>query len=544
MSASIKFSLQKISRLFFITFVLLAHTILLTVIYKWFPFRGNDLLTNLAQPTFFINSIKAGIFPAINPYLGYGLPLWLDPLNMVWNPLVFSALHVLNTHTAIVTMYMIVLWTSGCAMYVVARKAECRTIFAIPIALNYMSTGYLCGAIYTGHLEKILVWPVMPLVLLIIFKLSGYHLTDYSRQGFMSKTLLLALLITYVISSSSYYALLGIFLVIAINILITWRMGIIWAVLIACILSAPKLITNIIGMALIPRNYSPAVGAPNIVQLIESLFTYKYSYILSGQHLGWWEYSGGIGIIYLAVLFVALVYGIKHRQKPKNLPDIRQPRIGLNLITLITWLCIACTIVVFHYFPQYAELFSKLRIPTRLYIVLIPLTYILGVRVFLSIQFSKWAILIVIILYLNIASQYVNIIEKNKDNFLNFVDIQAQADVLDVIDRMKPGARIITDSYFGHQLATFESINRKQILINPPYAFYIGSNPWEEFVLIRDKNRNHYSGQIPDFFVLPKAQSKMQLPPIVFNSELVYSNSKYSVFAYTGLNTNHYSNEK
>lgn len=502
------------------------------------------MLTNLAQPTFFVNSIKMGVFPASNPYLGYGLPLWLDPLNMVWNPLVFSTLYLLNAHTAIVAMYMIVLWTSGCTMYIVARKAECRTSLAMPIALNYMSTGYLGGAIYAGHLEKILVWPVMPIILFTIFKLANYRLLDQNKYGFTANTAILAILISYVIFSSSYYALIGIFMVIAINILITRRGGIIWSVLAACTISAPKLITNIIGMSYIQRNYSLAQGAPSITQLIESLFTFKYNYALGGQNLGWWEYSGGIGLIYLAIFIALLAYSIKRKTDPKHQLGIYQPKASLNVVFLVTWLSIACIVVMFHYLPQYAGLFSKLRMPTRLYIVLIPLSYVWSAHLFLPRQFSKWAILVILMLYLNIANQYVNIIEKNRDRYLNIIDIGAQTDVLDVIRKIKPSSRIVADSYFGHQLAAFETIKRRVVLVNPPYAFYIGTNPWDEFVSIRDKKSVYYAGQMPDFFVMPKAESRIQLPPVVFNSELVYTNDKYGVFAYTGLNTNHYSNEK
>lgn len=530
----------KAIRLLIIAFVFLAHTILLTAVYKWFPFRGNDLLTNLAQPTFFVNSLKTGIFPAINPYLGYGLPLWLDPLNMVWNPLVFSTLYLLNTHTAIVAMYMLVLWTSGCTMYVVARKAECRTPLAIAIALNYMSTGYLCGAIYAGHLEKILVWPVMPVILLAIFKLANYRFLDLKKHGFTANTAILAILITYVIFSSSYYALIGILMVIAINILITRRGGIIWSVLAACMISAPKLITNIIGMSFIERNYSPTLGAPSISQLIESLFTFKYNFSLSSQGIGWWEYSGGVGLFYLIILAVAFAYGIKYKLKPHNTLDICQTKARFSTAIIISWLGIVSTIVAFHYFPQFGGLFSKLRVPTRLYIILIPLTYVWSTYLFSPKQFSKWATLIILALCFNLANQYINVYEKNKDTYLDIIDMKAQIDVLDIVSKKKAGAKIIANSLFSNQLAAYEAINRRLVLINPSYAFYIGRNPWEDYFAVEYKRSMYYSGQDPDFFILPKKQ----IPPIIFNSEFIYSNDKYSVFAYTGLNTNYYSNEK
>lgn len=538
-----KYPYHKAIRLLIIAFVFLAHTVLLAVVYKWFSFRGNDLLTNLAQPTFFINSIKAGIFPAINPYLGYGLPLWLDPLNMVWNPLVFSTLYLLNTHTAIVAMYMIVLWTSGCTMYVVARKAECRTSLAMPIALNYMSTGYLCGAIYAGHLEKILVWPVMPVILFTIFKLANYRFLDHKKHGFTVNTAILAILISYVIFSSSYYALIGIFMVIAINIVITRRGGIIWSVLAASTISAPKLITNMIGMSFIERNYSLVQGAPSITQLIDTLFTFKYNYALGGQKLGWWEYSGGIGLIYLGVLIIVILYNLIHKPRPDKLTGAYPQKINIDQAILITWLGIGCSVVIFYYLPQFADIFSKLRLPTRLYMILIPLTYIWGAHLFSLRQFSKWTILVILILYINISTQYANILEKNNDGSLKIVDINAQIDILDVIKKKKPGAKILTESQFNNQLAAYEVINRKQILINPPYAFYIGTNVWEKYFAERAHN-SYYSGQIPDFMVLPVEQTVGLLPHYSFNSELIYINDRYTVFAYTGLNTNHYSNEK
>lgn len=350
-------------------------------------FRGNDLIANVSGFVYLkevlLNQAK---FPQWNFYLGTGLPTMSDPLNSFFNPLIFSLFTIFDIVSATRYLIFIVFCFSGITLYFLIRSFKIIRIIALLSGLTYMSSGYLAARLVSGHLEKIIAYALIPIFYHALF------LWKEDKKNYFAPILLGVVFSLLVLSASIYELFYGLLIFAAFTIYIfiedlVQKKGntlphlyfLVISSLIFIILSAWKFIPMIIYSSTMQRQVSPLLGSQNLQSIIHNFFIFtdpsnqSLPNIVAIYPYRWWESISYIGPLPL----LTLIYWIfsKKAFKYKLLMFI------LGSVAVM-FSAIDNKLNPFYWLVQVMPLLHNFRIPSRIFIYLVPLMLLIYAQVF------------------------------------------------------------------------------------------------------------------------------------------------------------------
>lgn len=134
--------------------------------------------------------------PAVIPFIGKGIPLFGDPINGIYNPLLLVPLIYFDINISIRITIFFIIFLSGLAQFIFLRKLKIPKVISTWGAMLYMTSGVLIAAVAAGHItEKFLTLPIIPLFLL--------HALN--SQVKFKKYLYMSLSVSYAIYSGDLY---------------------------------------------------------------------------------------------------------------------------------------------------------------------------------------------------------------------------------------------------------------------------------------------------------------------------------------------------
>lgn len=117
-------------------------------------------------PVYFVitETLRTGVYAAINPYVSFGIPVLGDPLSGFGNPFLYLPLIIFGVPLGMRVVIVQVIVLSGLAMvYLLLRLRVSRNV-QIWGALLYMTSGGIYARIVAGHWEQLFAFPVVPIV--------------------------------------------------------------------------------------------------------------------------------------------------------------------------------------------------------------------------------------------------------------------------------------------------------------------------------------------------------------------------------------------
>ena len=347
---------------------------------------GNDLMSNTAYFVTIRESIlNEHILPQWNYYSKLGNPIVGDPLNSIYNPLVFVIFLTFTYIPAIKLTYFIFILGSCIAMYLFSRYFSLNRLISIIIALTYASTGYLAARIIAGHLEKIIAYSLIPIFYLFLLKL--YKEPSLFLSG------IIALLISLLIFSASIYEVFY-SLIILLTLIIWTLIKVIYkketrqnikiikylflTILLIPLFSAMKTFPMAEVSNVISRNYDPYLGSQNTFTIIYNFFVpsqelinfFKLEKYFVSPYF-WWESLAFIGPIF--ILGIAFTLHLRKKITSNY----------LYLLLLISTVLFMFSILdnklnPFYWLFYYVPFIKQFRIPSRVFIYLIPVLMLFG----------------------------------------------------------------------------------------------------------------------------------------------------------------------
>ena len=487
--------------------------------------------------------LKYHIFPQWNSYIGTGIPLASDPLNNFLNPFISLIFISLPFILAVKTFLLLSVLFSGIASYLLLKYFRIEKIFALLSSIVYMCSGFLIARIDAGHFEWIAAYPLIPLFFYLVFKTIDKKNILYSG--------LLAIVLTLFFFSGNLYAvfygflsIIALILFLGIKFLATRKKIFATSILyllFSCVMlpffSFAKLLPVAEFSSEILRGFNPYLGSQNIPSVLFNLFLpaqdlFKFlsldKYLISSYF--WWESFAYIGPLFLLGI-LAFFY---NRRKIKL--DLN-PVIFL-LIVFLLYSFLGSLYSPFYWLVKYIPPLQAFRIPSRIFMFVIPLIIVVG-NVGLASLWQKRYLLklaILILLVLNLLSVYSVFksfyytrnfppINKNFYSLLNFLKINDKSHYY-----------IAENINFENQLPLYQSINNHQKIFDPNGGWGVKDNPAGKYVLA-EVISNYVDNDVrPKYFIYPSNYS----PPKIFNAKVIkeengaklYEGSRYTPYAY------------
>jgi len=511
-------------------------------------------MLNVSDWVFIKESLfKYHTFPQWESYGGLGTPIINNPLNSFFSPLVFIPFLILPFILATESILVLSIFLSGVFFYLLTRYFKIGKIISLLASMTYMASGFMSGRITAGHFEWILAYPLIPLF--ILFLLILLDKKNILWAG------LLSLLITLILFCGNVYVVIYclisissviLFLFIKILLKIDTKDKIkrqifflIASLILTPFFSALKFFPMLSGRSYLIRNVNAFVGSQNIFSIVYNFFLpfpdlFKYfgldKYIISSYL--WWEsyaYIGPFSLIGLMVFFIL--------RKKINHQKIINPLIFLGFV-LILFSFLGNPYSPFHWLFVFVPFFQNLRVPSRIFILIIPIVLILFA---LSLDYvytktNKIYIkpLIFLFLIINLTLVYKDFqtnynakgfppINNNFVYLLNFLKTHDNSQYY-----------IAQSVFFQNQLPTYLAIANHQKLFGGGWGK--NNNPGEEYASADFSSNYTYKDVYPKYFIYPVNY----YPPKSFNVKTIkemntaklYENSEYTPYAYTTENIN------
>lgn len=339
----------------------------------------SDYDSNLPIYAYIFQTIKEKhYFPLTNPFIGDGFPVLGDPSSAILHPLAFLSFIIggLNTGTRIIIYSSMTL--SALTMYIVLKKIKYPPVIRIWAPLIYAFGGGLASRIFAGHLEKILSYPVFPVVL---------YLATAKKLNYLN-SIILGICFSLIFLSGdiySFYLLLILITPIRFYFLITSRKELVeqtrkyfTALAIFLLLSSIKIINFILFVKPNLLRYffiDPVAGSINpfyawILYIIPvpSLFSNaSFLNTFFKMDYNWHEY-------YLFIGFIPLIFCIRafFTDKKRNLPYIIMFILGLFYVGL------NFNFSPFFWINKINPLSDNFRVPARMLFVMTPIIIFLA----------------------------------------------------------------------------------------------------------------------------------------------------------------------
>lgn len=161
-----------------------------------FPNLLSDYDSNLPIYTYIVSFIwQFHAIPHSIPVVASGIPFWGDPLNSFLNPLFSLPLLIWGINGGLRVSVLFCVIFSGISMLYLLKEWKMGSFLRVTGALLYMSAGTFIAQVSAGHIEKFLVYPFVPLLLL-------FSMTNVFS---LRKTILVAGVITATVYSGDLY---------------------------------------------------------------------------------------------------------------------------------------------------------------------------------------------------------------------------------------------------------------------------------------------------------------------------------------------------
>lgn len=339
----------------------------------------NDYDSNLPIYSYIFKQIwENHLIPLSNPLIGHGFPVLGDPLSAFLNPLAFISFLLGGAQIGMKIIVFSSILLSACTMYFVLKKMKYTAFIRTWGALMFAFSGALVSRISAGHLEKILSYPLLPIVFWIIIK---------EKWSFMH-SLLLGFIFSIIFLSGDIYSLyLLIILLIPVKLYFfilnpkeqfLQIRQIIFAVTIFLLLSAIKIVNFIIYVKPHMLRYfyiDPSAGSipphyawlPYIIPFNTMYSEASFLNKLFKLDYNWHEYYVFIGLVPLLLLIVALTKKIKN-----NIPFL------IIILTGFLYVGLNFEISPFYWLNKINPLYDNFRVPSRMLFVMTPALLLLA----------------------------------------------------------------------------------------------------------------------------------------------------------------------
>lgn len=488
--------------------------------------KTNDMMGNITNALVIKQTlIEKHTFPQWNFYVGQGIPITADPLSTFLNPFVFFVFLLFSITLSIKIIYLASIFFSGLFFYLLLRLLNINKAISFLLSFTFMASGYLSARIFAGHLEKILIYPVIPLLIISILMIMKKPKLFWSGVT--------ALILTYFIFSGGIYEFFYSLIFIssaAVFILISFFINknkdelnklfyLIISILMVIPFSGAKTIPLIEISTYISHVKTPFEGSQNIISIIYNLFfpfkeiyaTLSLDRFLESPYF-WWESFAFVGLLPLVCLFLTPIAFNKNKN---NI-------FFIFILFSITLFSMSGNLInPYHWITKGFEFIQQFRIPSRIFIYLVPVVLVLSGLIlnyfYKNISYRKIILGALVVNFILVLCSFNNNLSKSK-----FIYSPPISDMAENLLYLKQTDRkyyyIAQSTLYYENVSSVDTATNKQKILNDNYGFKIKNN------LNTDLYNKDYSGIYPKYFILPKNQK----PPDKFRYSLVFEGSSGS----------------
>lgn len=453
--------------------------------------------------------LEYGVFPEWNPFLNQGIPIVADPLNTFYNPVILLTFLLFPLFISIKLTYIITIFLSGLFFYLLLKHLDIEKYLSLLISFTFMSSGYLAARIYAGHLEKILSYPLAPLLLLSLLILLKNGGTKWAG--------IVALILSLFVFSGAIYETLYAFIVLV--SIIVFYIGIfvvkrdrkyiakVISLLTACVLflffSALKILPLIEISPYILHVSDPFRGSQTFISLLYNLFLpFKELYLLFGiddfnpnNPYFWWESYAFIGILPL-ICILLIPYVIKKRSSMEFKTFL------FLFFTIIIFSMLGNPLNPFTWLFNQVSFLQQFRIPSRIFIFLIPIVLTMSAIIlnyFYKAGGRMTKNIVVALVVINLSCVFLTFNDKiNKNFFIYSPPISDLQDLLSYVKQQDSKYFLVGQSqFFTDGVPIYPAINNEQKIYNHNYGYFLKKS--------YSLNSNSYLTIHPKYFIFPKS---------------------------------------
>ncbi len=485
----------------------------------------NDLNGNIVPLQYFKESItKNHTFPLWNPYINQGIPTTADPLYGIYNPIISIPILLFEYKDAIKIIYFVSILLAMITMYLLVKEYKIRDSISILIAINYCSGTYLISKITAGHLEKIVSFAFMPLLILTVIKLIRRKKLKWAGTVGLILSLIL-------FTGDIYNALYSLYTLLAILVFYLFKdkkisLLIFISIISFLLFSSIKLFPMIELQQYITKIKEPFVGNLNFLSIFYYLFfpfssfykTFLPTENFLSNAFGWWENFAFIGpfsflgLVYLFTnkiskyktekkLFILLIVLFTLMSMPgENLNPLKFIISNFSILQYFhvpSRILLLFSIVVLLFFGLYAEKLHNKKYIFFLLLINLVITFCFSQYIFNKNQFDK------------LDKNYSTVLKHIKQNNLNnypTVHYNSQGDLPQDI-----------------------ALNNKILLLQSNYGLFLKGSLGEKYNF---KGNNTYQDILPGLII---SDSKIELKNYAleknFNKIYLYKNTNTLSFA-------------
>lgn len=498
--------------------------------------RQNDLAENTIMLSYIKESLlNAHRFPQWNPYINQGVPIVADPLNPFLNPLVSLPFLIFPFQLSFKIIYLISALLSIITMYYLCKKMRMDKNIAILISLTYVSSGYFASRIIAAHNCFIYTYPLLPLLILSLLKISSFKSLIW--------TTITAVILTLITFSGDFYSLQYAFimiLTIKIYFLVKERKfssQFFLLILLFFLFSSAKLLPLLETKDFLAKNIEPFVGSQNLISIVYYLFLpIKPLFQISGlkefitTDFAWWEKIAFIGPLPLFTFFFLIWHYKKIRFQHKHL-------LLLFLFVLLLIAMPALSINPLNIAIKNIKFLQIFHVPSRVFSFIIVILLLIMGHVLHKINQKLTAKKKKIIYFILVANLFLTVL------FFEMILIKkplppSNSDYEILLSELKNKDHSV---YYTGYLISQTPIQRNKALEDyqktiQNYPFLIKDSPAQHYVEYNFNSENKYQDIIPKYFL---AEKNANIPPFVknynlknsFSNSLVYESKNYTPYA-------------
>lgn len=510
--------------------------------------RGGDLSYAVANAYQLAQNIKGGNQnPFVNQYLGTGIDLLGNPIEVGFSPLVLVMYMLFDIYTATSLLVYITTILGGIFMCLLLSITNLDDINKAILSCTYLVSGWYTSH-FTGTFERMLAFFLFPLCLYCLY--SFYSQKRVSYPYLFLQAVCIALLMV----SSAYYDLAFFVVLTLVTVLLIIfnhhsskekLQSIIYLALgtfSGTILSSFKLVPTLISMSTIDRKFDPSASAPSFIELIIDLFLshasgtqliQKFDNAYTPRWFG--DHHGSMGT-FLGIAIVLSIIWLLIRRKV-----FTRPQLIFSFMLSTTLVAVA---IVPHYQPDLLRLFtSNFRHTAKVYGFLIPLLLFFIATVFAGLNKNIILRLFVsVFLLINLVTLIDNhTLIVNNWPVTRLFNEDDQVNLIQKLKRIDPH----TDKYYiatdsSGSLLSYLAPLYKVKLLNPQVTYFNRNHPhlYDELLDFEQNLTNVYTGPLPKYLFYPK-----NIPtPKLYKVQEVASSDSYTVYKVVSIGKKHTNN--
>jgi hypothetical protein len=488
--------------------------------------------------------------------MGTGIPIVNDPLTRFYNPLVFIPVLILPFVSAIKTVFFLCILLSGIFFLILSRYLKIEKLFGLLLSLTYMSSGFLIGRIVGGHFEWILAYPLIPLFYLVLLILLD-------KKNILWAGILSLIISLFILSGNIYVGFYSSMILLLIILFLIFKLflkraqikGIVKQIfyLASCFVLFPlftalKIIPvfELFQSATNNRNFDPFLGSQNIFSLVYNFFLpsqtlFKYlnltSFIATPYY--WWESFAYIGPFFVVGALIFFIFW-SDMKKTTTLYLFAYLTVIFLLFSML-----ASPLSPFHWLFLALPILNVFRVPSRIFIFLIPLVLIFSYfglePIYQASKKKTLKAIIILLMILNLVSVYY-IFNSSYTKGFPLVNENYNA-LLDYLKQNDTSYYYIAQSvFFENQLPLYQTIENHQLVMDTSHDWEIKGSPEENYFYPDFDGSEVYRDIYPKYFLYPQGYS----PPATFNAKIIrtegnaylYKDSLYTPYAYIANSAN------